>query len=165
MMYFGILTKLFVEISRHNQELCEKNIAGPPGEIESMLLHLRSSFRVCQNIFLFYRFQVVKNLFYLSKLIIELDRRNLDNSVPSCDAGQSHEKASITGEASDRMTISLLLTKMCNIAKYESSQTPKLSQKVWYLLAPFGTCWKVYFHICNPGQRSLGHRDIVACFY
>lgn len=59
-------------------------------------------------------------MFYLSKLVI------LTNKNAS--AGSIHGSQEID-EASD-VTISLLLTKMCNIAKYESSQTPKLTQKV-----------------------------------
>ena len=53
-------------------------------------------------------------MFYLSKLVI------LTSENPS----QETEKAS------DNVTLSLLLTKMCNVAKYEASQTPKLTQKV-----------------------------------
>lgn len=60
-------------------------------------------------------------MFYLSKLVI------LTNKNAS--AGSIHGSQEID-EASDNVTISLLLTKMCNVAKYESSQTPKLTQKV-----------------------------------
>ena len=59
-------------------------------------------------------------MFYLSKLII------LTNKGISDNVAGSHE----TVQDSDHVTISLLLIKMCNIAKYESSQTPKLTQKV-----------------------------------
>jgi hypothetical protein len=64
--------------------------------------------------------QVVKNMFYLSKLVTLTEKEISDGFVGS----------PITEEASGHVTISLLLTKMCNIAKYESSQTPKLTQKV-----------------------------------
>ncbi|CAB3989651.1 small subunit processome component 20 homolog, partial [Paramuricea clavata] len=63
--------------------------------------------------------QVVKNMFYLSKLVTLTEKEISDGFVVS----------PITEEASGHVTISLLLTKMCNIAKYESSQTPKLTQK------------------------------------
>ena len=59
-------------------------------------------------------------MFYLSKLVI-LTNKNASGSILG-----SQE----TDEASNNVTISLLLTKMCNVAKYESSQTPKLTQKV-----------------------------------
>ena len=59
-------------------------------------------------------------MFYLSKLVI------LTSENPSKSIVGSQE----TEKASDNVTISLLLTKMCNVAKYEASQTPKLTQKV-----------------------------------
>ena len=64
--------------------------------------------------------QVVKNMFYLSKVVIALI--NKENSEGG---GGSHESAHDT----NHVTMSFLLTKMYNIAKYESSQTPKLTQK------------------------------------
>ena len=60
-------------------------------------------------------------MFYLSKVVIVLINKEDSEGV-----GGSHESV----EDTNHVTMSLLLTKMCNIAKYESSQTPKLTQKV-----------------------------------
>lgn len=74
--------------------------------------------------------QIVKNMFYLSKLVVLMNKQNSGDDVEIHDADQSCQKTPAAGKEGDRMTITWLLTKMCNIAKYESSQTPKLTEKV-----------------------------------
>jgi hypothetical protein len=60
-------------------------------------------------------------MFYLSKVVILL--MNQHNSESGGGSGE-------TVHDTEHVTMSFLLTKMCNIAKYEASQTPKLTQKV-----------------------------------
>ena len=58
-----------------------------------------------------------------------------DNPDGSRDVEQLRHNNGSSGIGDDdvsggEMTLTCLLTKMCNLAKYEASQTPKLNQKV-----------------------------------
>lgn len=67
-------------------------------------------------------------MFYLTKLLALRDKKISEQFV---DDYHSCQEVDNREDFPEQITITFLLTKMCNIAKYEASQTPKSSQKVF----------------------------------